>query len=356
MARILIAGVKVPFVRGGQDVLVKTLCDELKARSHEVDTVELPLSMLPKESIINQIAMWRLLNLNTFCGKDVDLVIATKFPTYYLQHPRKSLWLVHQHRAIYDLYGGRYSDISDDPRDEELRKMLVEGDKKVIGECVYRGAISKNVAERLKQYNDLEAEVLYPPLKLAGKYYNATAENYILSVGRICSIKRVDLMVKALTFISPDIKLKIVGKADEPEVLQYINNEIDKHHLWERVEFLGGVDDDGLLSLYARSLAVYYAPFDEDYGYVTLEAMASGKPVITAKDSGGVLEFIRDGETGVVQDSTPESIGCGAMRLIEDRTLAAEMGKRARSEIERIGLATGGWDSVINGLLSPLRK
>ena len=87
MATILVAGVKIPFTRGGQDVLVRTLCNELKARGHEVDTVELPLNMLPKEALLNQVAMWRLLDLRTFCGKDVDLVIATKFPTYYLQHP-----------------------------------------------------------------------------------------------------------------------------------------------------------------------------------------------------------------------------------------------------------------------------
>jgi len=355
MATILIAGVKVPFTRGGQDVLVKTLCEELVQRGHLVDTVELPLSMIPKESLLNQAAIWRMLDLRNFCGKDVDLVIATKFPTYYLRHPKKSLWLVHQHRAIYDLYGGRYSDFSDNPKDEELRKMLMEGDTQVIGESKYIGAISNNVAKRLKEYNGLDANVLYPPLKLAGKYYCEQAEKYILSVSRICTIKRVDLIIKALPFVSPDIKLKIVGKADEPAIMNYLHNEINKHHLWERVEFLGGVSEEQLLELYSRALAVYYAPYDEDYGYVTLEAMASSKPVITAKDSGGILEFVKHNQNGLVLEPAPQSIGKGVMQLVEDVDRAKEMGLVGRKKIEELGLVDGGWDTVINGLLSPLQ-
>lgn len=106
MANILVLGVKVPFTSGGQEVLVKTLCQELRKRGHNTDTVELPFSVFPKESLLNQAALWRSLNLEECGGEKVDLVIATKFPSYYAKHPRKSLWLVHQHRAIYDLYGG----------------------------------------------------------------------------------------------------------------------------------------------------------------------------------------------------------------------------------------------------------
>lgn len=354
MATILVLGVKVPFTMGGQDVLVQTLAAELKQRGHEVDTIELPLKMLPKEGLLDQAALWRMLDLTSFGGKQVDLVIATKFPAYYARHPRKSLWLVHQHRPIYDLYGGRYSDISDDPRDEELRRMLVAGDKRAIGECAYVSAISRNVAARLLHYNGIRAEALYPPLKLAGRYRHAAAEDYVLSVGRICSIKRVDLMIKALPIVHNFITLKVVGTPDEPEVMEYLKNEIDKHHLWQRVEFLGRVDDERLLDLYARALAVYYAPHDEDYGYVTLEAMASAKPVIAALDSGGVLEFVKHEENGLVLDPTSDAIGHGLNRLVADRALAERLGARGREMLETMGLAAGGWEPVIAGLLSPL--
>lgn len=354
MANILVLGVKVPFTSGGQEVLVGTLLRELKKRGHEADLVELPFTVFPKESILNQAALWRSLDLSSFAGKKVDLVIATKFPSYYAKHPKKSLWLVHQRREIYDLYGGRYSDFSDDPRDEALRRMLVEGDRKMIGECAYVSGISKNVAERLLNYNGIKGDPLYPPLPLSGRYRRAAPEDFILSVGRICSIKRVDMMVKALPVVHNFVKLKIAGTPDEPGVMEYLKNEIDKHHLWDRVEFLGRVDDDTLLDLYSRALAVYYAPYDEDYGYVTLEAMASGKPVITARDSGGVLEFVKDQENGLILEPTTDGIGHGINRLVENRELAEKLGECGLRTIEDLSPYLKGWDHVVEKLLSPL--
>jgi len=356
MANILLLGVKVPFTTGGQEVLLASLHRELSSRGHLVDTVELPLTVQPKERYLIEAAQWRSLDLTEFGGEKVDLVIATKFPSYYAKHPKKSVWLVHQHRAIYDLYGGRYSDFSDDPRDEQLRAKLVEGDKVVLSEAQYVAGISRNVIHRLEAFNGVKGDVLYPPLSLAGRYYSDTSEPYILSVGRICSIKRVDLMLKALPFIHSFVKLKIVGKADEPGVLDYLHNEIDKHHLWDRVEFVGRVSDEELLSLYARSLGVYYAPHDEDYGYVTLEAMASSKPVITATDSGGVLEFVAHEENGLIVEPTSEKIGLAVNRLVEEDGLADRLGMAGRERLTELGVEQSGWDSIVDGLLSPLQE
>lgn len=354
MARILVLGVKVPFTSGGQDALVGSLVREMKARGHSVDTVELPLSLLPKERLLAQAAMWRALDLTSFGGEDVDLVIATKFPSYFANHPRKSLWLVHQHRALYDLYGSRYSDLSDDPRDEELRQLIAVSDKKVITESKFISAISGNVAERLKTFHGISAEVLYPPLPLGDRYHSDKSERFVLSVGRLCSIKRVDLIIKALPTIHNFMKLKVVGVEDEPGVMQYFKNEIDKHHLWKRVEFLGKVSDEKLLELYSKCLAVYYAPHNEDYGYVTLEAMASAKPIITANDSGGVLEFIRHMENGLVALPTSDSIAHAVNKLCEDKALAPQLGTAGRQVIESSGFLGRNWDDLIAQLTSPL--
>lgn len=354
MARVLVLGVKVPFTHGGQDVLVRSLVKELGRRGHEVDSIELPFTVSPKEGLLNQIAIWRALEVRECAGQDVDLVIATKFPSYFVKHPRKSLWCVHQHRAMYDLYAGRYSDFGDDPRDEALRGKIFSADNKALAECAYLGAISKNVADRISTFHGLKAEALYPPLPLPGQYRQGPYEDFILSVGRICSIKRVDLMLKALPVIHPFIKLKIVGVPDEPAIMDYLKNEIDKHHLWERVEFVGRAGLDELLDLYSRALGVYYAPFDEDYGYVTLEAMASAKPVIAAKDSGGVLEFVEHEYNGLVVDPNSDSIGKAVNRLVEDRDLAARLGAQGLERLHQWNLADGSWDKVITGLLSPL--
>lgn len=355
MANILLLGVKVPFTSGGQDVLLRSLKDELQKRGHNVDTVELPIAVSCKEKLLTQAAQWRALELNEFGGQKVDLVIATKFPSYYAKHNCKSVWLVHQHRAAYDLYGGRYSDFSDDPRDEELRSALVKGDNITLGEAAFVSGISTNVVKRLKEFNGISGTVLYPPLSLAGKYYTEEPEGcYILSVGRICAIKRVDMIVKALPMIHPFVKLKIAGQPDESGIMDYLKNEIAKHHLQDRVEFLGRVTDEELLSLYAKSYAVYYAPHDEDYGYVTLEAMASSKPVITAKDSGGVLEFIRDQENGLICEPDSGMVAKAVNRLVEQPEFSKKLGQQGKLDCQELGVEEAGWDSVIDGLLSPL--
>ncbi|MCB0328176.1 MAG: glycosyltransferase family 4 protein [Bdellovibrionales bacterium] len=354
MANILVLGAKVPFTSGGQEILVSTLIRELKARDHRVDLVDLPYQALPKEDLLRQAAYWRSIDFTSFGETKVDLVIATKFPTYYAKHPKKSLWLVHQHRPAYDLYAGRYSDISDDPRDEQFRQLIVQGDNKVIAECEYISGISKNVIERLQHYNQIVGEVLYPPLPMGNSYRTGEFQDYILSVGRLCSIKRVDLMLKAMPIVHGHVKLKIVGTPDEPGIMEYFQNEIAKHSLQSRIEFLGRVSEEDLLSLFANALGVFYAPHNEDYGYVTLEAFASGKPVLTAHDSGGVLEFVHHEQNGLILEPTIDAFGHAANRLVENKPFAEELGKNGKAFIEK-EFSGAGWDRVIERLLSPLQ-
>ena len=356
MARILVLGAKVPFTHGGQEILVVTLIKHLKARGHEADVIELPFNPLPKQNLLMQAAMWRSLDLAEFAGGKVDLIIATKFPTYYARHPKKSVWLVHQLRSFYDLHGGQYSDMGDDPRDEVLRRMITDGDGITLGECAYRSAISKNVADRLQSYNGLSSKVLYPPLPLGDRYQSRSAKPYVLSVGRLCRIKRLDLMLNAMKHVSPDVSLKVVGTADEPGVMEYFNNIIKGHDIGRRVEFLGRVSDEALIDLYAEAMGVFYAPFDEDYGYVTLEAMASGRPVVTATDSGGTLEFVKDRENGRVVTPDPLAIAEAFNELARDTQAAKRMGVRGRAFIESSGMLSQGWDTLIDALLSPLSQ
>jgi glycosyltransferase involved in cell wall biosynthesis len=161
-------------------------------------------------------------------------------------------------------------------------------------------------------------------------------------------------MINALAQM-PGVTLKVAGVADEPDAMVYFQNEIQKHGLESRVEFLGRVSDEQLLELYAKSMGVFYAPFNEDYGYVTLEAMASRKPIVTAKDSGGTLEFVRHEENGFVADPTPHSIAEAFNRIKADPAFAQRIGAAGRAYIEQSGMLRTGWDQVIEGLLSPLR-
>ena len=355
MANILVLGVKIPFVGGGQEALVRSLISELKKRGHRVDEISLPYSPFKKEEIFKYASMWRSLDLSKFCVFDVDLVIATKFPTFFAKHPRKSVWLVHQDRSCYDLYSTRYSAVLDNLEDEVYRELVYETDTNVIKESAYISAISKNVANRLEKFNGIKADVLYPPLTLGNRYYSKNQENYILSVGRICSIKRVDMLIEALPYIKSDVKLKIAGSFDEPQTQIFLENTIEKHNLSSRIEFLGRISDEELLENYANALSVYYAPLDEDYGYVTLEAFASKKPVITASDSGGSLEFVKDKENGLITEPTPIGIADAIKYLLENKDEAKKMGENGYKLVNDLGLLDSSWDNVINSLLSPLK-
>lgn len=350
-ANILILSVQVPFTRGGAELLIDNLRLELEARDFTVDIVALPFHALPKSSLVKHIALWRALDLRTFAGRKVDLVIATKFPSYAALHPNKVLWLIHQHRQLYELYGTRFGDFETTPEDEALRRMLLEADRTALGECRRRFAISKNVKKRLERYVGLNAEALTPPPPLGQSYRSEAPGNYILSVGRICSIKRVDLIVRALSRIHDQIGLKIVGAADEPAIETYLRSEIDKHHLWHRVEFLGRVDDEALLSLFSRAFAVFYAPFDEDYGFVTLEALASGRPVITAHDSGTVLDYIEDEKNGLIVEPNEKAIAGAFNRLLDDTELYRTLCGNAKPVEGECS-----WDQIIERLTAPLRE
>jgi glycosyltransferase involved in cell wall biosynthesis len=143
-------------------------------------------------------------------------------------------------------------------------------------------------------------------------------------------------------------RLKIAGQGP---VESELRKQIEGLGLGGRVELLGYVSADDLLDLYARCRAAYYAPLNEDYGYVSVEAFLSGKPVITATDSGGPLEFVSDGETGVVAPPDPEALASGIDRLwdLPEATLR-DMGAAGRARVAGIN-----WDGVIDRLTESLR-
>ncbi len=348
-ANILIATTQVPYTEGGAEVLVRTLRKELSSRDFNVDVVQIPFSAEPKSELLRQMALWRNLDLKSFSGHDVDLVITTKFPSYMVNHPRKSLWLVHQHRQFYDLYASRFGDFSSDRDNETIRQMVMDADKKALEECQACYTISPNVTDRVNRYFGMNAPSLPPPLPLGDAYHRSEPENYLLSVGRICSIKRVDMMIKAMAQVDDSLKLKIVGLPDEAAHEQYLKNEIDKHHLWNRVEFLGRVSEEDLISLFSKAFAVYYAPFDEDYGYVTLEALASGVPVITCTDSGGVLSYIEHGKNGLLAEPTVDAVAEQANRLLKEEGLRTALAANCT-----VGDFTATWDQVVESLTAPL--
>lgn len=96
---ICVCGAQVPFVTGGAELATERLVLALREHGHRAEMVRLP-SVWDRGRVFDAALAWRLVPI------DADLVIATNFPSYFVRHPRKVVWLFHQHRAAYDGFGG----------------------------------------------------------------------------------------------------------------------------------------------------------------------------------------------------------------------------------------------------------
>jgi glycosyltransferase involved in cell wall biosynthesis len=342
---ILVCEAQVPFVHGGAEVHVRELTRELRARGYDAELVSVPFKWYPKEEILPHAAAWRLLDLSESNGRPIDLVIASKFPTYFVRHPNKIAWLIHQYRAAYELCGTVYSDFGHNESDVGLRDTLIRLDTEMLGECRRLFTNARNTASRLAKFNALQAEPLYHPPRLASRLAAGAYGDYLLSVGRIESVKRVDMIVAAMAGADRGVRLVIAGDGTQRANVQC---RVEEMGLSDRVTFLGSVGDDDLVALYRDALAVVYPPYDEDFGYVTLEAFLARKPVITCTDSGGPNEFVVHGENGFVCEPAPESLTHAFNALAADRARVKAMGDAGYDVARQIT-----WDGVIEKLVTP---
>jgi glycosyltransferase involved in cell wall biosynthesis len=345
-ARVLVCEAHVPFVHGGAELHVGALVDELRRRGYRAERVSIPFKWYPKAELLAQAAAWRLVDLSESNGEPIDVVIATKFPTYFVRHPSKVTWLFHQYRAIYDLCGTPYSEFDHTERDVRLRDHLIALDNKVLRESKRLFTNARNTAARLARYNGVEAEPLYHPPPLAGKLRPGRLGDYILSVGRLEANKRVELVIRALARADRSTRLVIVGEGPLRRELEQI---AATEGVLDRVTFTGKVDEHRLVELYAEALAVVFPPFDEDYGYITLEAFLARKPVVTTTDAGGPLEFVEHDVTGLVTDPSPEAIAKAIACLSNDRRRAQALGDAGFDRARGIT-----WDGVVGRLMADL--
>ena len=328
--RVLIATTQVPFIRGGAEMHAESLQAALIAAGHEAETVRFPFKWYPPERILEHILAMRLFDVTESSGRTIDRVIGLKFPAYVVPHPNKILWILHQHRTAYELWGSDVCDLMQFPNGREVRDAIKAADDAFIPEARAIYANSRNVAARLNQFNGIEAEPLYHPPPAADSHYCAPAEDFLYVPSRVNRMKRQLLIVEALGQCREPVRLRFSGPADDPAYERQILERAATLALGSRVEFLGNVSDIANRDLYARCLAVVFVPIDEDYGYVTLEAMLSQKPVITCSDSGGPLEFVQDRVSGLVVAPDPVALAAAMDQLWQDRKVAAQWGQTAR--------------------------
>jgi len=329
--RILVCSPQVPFVHGGAELLTNLLIRALRDETYESELIALPFQDYPHETLIRNATLWRLLDL------PADVVIATKFPSYYVSHPNKIVWLFHNYRAVYDLHGTPYSGYSRSrPDDFQLIEWIHKQDREYLLEAKKLLTISANVKTRLRKFLNLDAEVLYPPPPLKERLYCKDYEPFIFAAQRLDAYKRTDLLIHSMALSPGNFKAVIAGTG--PEELN-LHKLVKEKGLEKRVEFVGKISDEELLKYYARCRMVFFAPFDEDYGFTTLEAFQARKPVLTATDSGGPLEFVEHGLNGWIADPEPSSIAAGIQQIMEQSELASKMGDKGFEKVNPMSWA-----------------
>ncbi len=343
---ILICTTQVPFTAGGAESHVEGLKRALIGAGYNAEVVSLPFKWYPPTEIMRGALAWRLLDLSQANGKPVDLVIGMKFPAYLVAHDRKVLWIMHQYRAAYNLWGTPFDDLSTYTEGARVREWIQHCDGRFIPAAKKVFANSKTVAERLLRYNKIESEPLYHPPPGAERFRCAGQADYIYYPSRLEPQKRQELLIEALGFTRTPVKVVLSGTTRDPK---HYESLIKQHGVADRVQLRGFVEESERIELYANALGVCYLPFDEDYGYVTLEGMLSGKPLLVARDGGGATEFIEHQSEGFIVEPEPRAIAEALDSLYADRARALQMGERGRQKMQSMNLS---WDHVVDRLIN----
>jgi glycosyltransferase involved in cell wall biosynthesis len=347
--RIAVLHPQTSFVRGGAEIHTEALTRALVAAGHEAEIVQIAGKWYPAGELTHQMAVWRSFDISESNGLKVDAAIALKFPAYLTPHERKVVWLIHQHRSAYELWDHpRYGDLIKQEDGPQVRDLIWQADRVALGEAKRIFTNSRNVKERLWNSLRIPAEVLYHPSPATEALLGmepADLGDYVFYASRLEVLKRQSLVVEAMAHVKTDIKLVLVGRGPDERQLR---DQIQRLGLQDRVRIEIGVTDERLHELYLGAGVVYNGPFDEDYGYVTLEGYAAERPVVTLTDSGGPLEFVTDGETGLVTEPDPRAIAEAFDRLSLDRDAARRMGRAGNALIRDV---VPSWPEIVSRLL-----
>ena len=345
---VLVASTQWPYMSGGAEVLAAALVENLKANGHRAELIQLPFFSRPVSNVVSSIQAARMMEIGETNFGAIDRLITLKFPAYLIDHPDKTLWLVHQYRQMYDLWDEPDVGFAALPFGESLRAAVCSADRLYLPHHRLRFAISKTVAGRLRDACGLDAETLYPPVPNAAAYFCDDAKDYLLSLGRLSIRKRQELVLRALALTKMPVRVRFVGACDDEASRDRFIGLAKDLGVSERADYLGWMPDSDVRTLYARSIAVVFPPRLEDLGLVTQEAMLSSKPVITCSDSGGVLEFVTHEENGVVVPPEPAALAEAFDRLWTDRARAAMLGRRGFDRLRAMNLS---WSHVVQRLL-----
>lgn len=378
----IVAPSPVPFAIGGAEQLWGGLLDHLNQDTpHQAELIKLPSPERTFAEVVTSYQRFAALDLSHF-----DLIISGKYPAWMVSHPRHLCYLLHPLRGLYDAYhwaGQPETCVMAHPAIAELQAFMAgqAGVRAALPELFARlhalqatpdvpaaafrfpgplirevvhfldgiglapgaihryCAISATVAARPGYFPPgVPVTVIHPPTRLTG--LGDTSGDYLFTASRLDAPKRIDLLIEAVRQAPAALPFKIAGTGPDAERLRALAAADS------RIELLGFVTDRELAQLYARALAVLFVPQDEDYGLITVEAMQSGKPVITTTDAGGPTELIRDGVNGLIAPPEPAALARCIETLCRDPALARQLGAAARHDA-----ATITWATTISRLL-----
>jgi glycosyltransferase involved in cell wall biosynthesis len=344
---IIIATSQVPYIRGGAEILAEELQQALRAAGHRAEIVAIPFKWYPPERILDQMLACRLLDLTSASGEPIDRVIGLKFPAYLVPHPHKTLWLAHQHRQAYELYDGPHSDLPHFPAGPAVRDTIRNVDVRLPGETRAIYTISGTVSQRLKDYCGVESLPLYHPPRQAERFHCGPDDGYLYFPSRLNELKRQWLVLEALVHTRRPVRVRFAGRADNPSYGTALKAKAEALGVADRVGWDGEVSEDQKITGYARCRGVVYPPVGEDLGYITLEAMLASKPVVTCRDAGGPLEFVRHEQDGLVAEPTPEGLAAALDGLWAEPERAAAWGRGGRRRYEELEI---NWPHVVRRL------
>ncbi|AVO48659.1 group 1 glycosyl transferase [Melaminivora suipulveris] len=381
----LIAPSGVPFVVGGAEKLWWGLSGHVNRHTpHAMELIKLPSPEHDFWSIAESYERWSLLDLDHF-----DAVISTKYPAWLLRHPNHVVYLQHTLRGLYDTYPahlpvqptrlpavaqklwrlleGAGSERALLPEIFAQVRALRQGaglapealaaltalpgplvralvhrlDAIALAPGAIRSyfAISGVVARREGYFpKGAQVTVLPHPSNLEGLH--GGPQEFVFTASRLDAPKRLDLLVRAYRRTRAAMPLRIAGDGPERERLQALAAGD------ARIRFTGRLNDDALVEHYSRAALVPFIPYDEDMGLITLEAMGSGKPVLTVSDAGGVTEFVQDGVNGRVVPPDEAALAQALDEMLAQPARLAQMGRAAQGTAAQVT-----WERTAAGLL-----
>ena len=343
-----------PFVDGGYRFIAEWLNKVLIGYGYKSELIYIPFSNDDPETIFTQMTAFRLINLED----RFDKVITFRPPSHIVRHRDKTVWFIHHIRTFYDLWGTSYAPYNfNDNNDNNysgirfIRKNLINADGAALKEAKKVFSNSKIVAERLKKYNGIDSEVLYPPVLNPERFFNDSYGDEIVCVCRIEEHKRQHLLAEAMKFVKSGVKLRLCGVGSDENYIKRIKKIIEENNLKGKIYFENRwITEEEKAIYFSNALASAYIPFDEDsYGYPTIESALSRKCAVTTIDAGGVTEFVIDGECGLVVSNRPEDIAKAFDELMTKKNIARSLGENSYL---RVGELKINWENIISKLIN----